>query len=178
MHCIVYAKASEFVSKCKQICCIFVWFSPLIGLNIHLISTCHVSNERKQISANIYHLLFFSRDYTWRVMMKWIYCLVTFFAHCISKVYKAVIKIKFSILIGNKDDEAPKLRSYQHIQLSILLYSFQYQILTATCICQVSHYQQWLKKKNNTSYFLFCLFALIDALAQLPMNLHSIYLNL
>ena len=59
-------------------------FSPVsVLISIHSISACHVSNERKQISAQIYDLLFFSRGYTLRVMMEWIYCIiVTFFAHC------------------------------------------------------------------------------------------------
>ena len=55
MHGIVYIKASDFFSKCKQNCCTFVF--PRIGLNIHSILACHVSNVRKQISAQIYYFL-------------------------------------------------------------------------------------------------------------------------
>ena len=36
---------------------------------------CH----RMEISAQMYYLLFFSRGYTLRVMMEWIYCTVIFF---------------------------------------------------------------------------------------------------
>ena len=36
-------------------------------LKIQTISACHVSNERKQISDQIYNLLFLSRGYTYRV---------------------------------------------------------------------------------------------------------------
>ena len=65
-HGIVYAKASNLFQKCKQNCCTFVWFSPRIGQ----IQRVDVSNERKQISAQIYDLLFFSSGYTLRVMME------------------------------------------------------------------------------------------------------------
>ena len=56
----------------------FCLVSPRIGLNSHSSSACHVSNERKQISAQIYDVLLFSRGYTLRVMMELIYCIVTF----------------------------------------------------------------------------------------------------
>ena len=71
-------------SKCKQNCCTFVWFSSRSNPNTQPISVCDISKERKQISAQIYNLLFLSRDYTLRVIIEWIYCIVTFFAHCIT----------------------------------------------------------------------------------------------
>ena len=53
------------------------------GLVFPPISACDISKERKQISAQIYNLLFLSRGYTLRVIIKLIYCIVTFFTHCI-----------------------------------------------------------------------------------------------
>ena len=51
--------------------------------NTQPISVCDISKERKQISAQIYNSLFLSRGYTLKVIIEWIYCIVTFFAHCI-----------------------------------------------------------------------------------------------
>ena len=72
----------RIISKCKKKCCTFVWFSSRSNPNTQPISVCDISKERKQISAQIYNLLFLSRGYTLRVIIEWIYCTVTFCAHC------------------------------------------------------------------------------------------------
>ena len=71
-------------SKCKMKSCTLVWFSTRSNTNTQPISACDISKERKQIPAQIYNLLFLSRGYTLRVIIEWIYCIVTFFAHCIA----------------------------------------------------------------------------------------------
>ena len=95
MHCIVRAKGANFCSKCKIHSCTFVWFSARSVLNIHPISVCHISNERQQISGQIYDLL--SRGYAFWVMIEWIYCTVTFFAHCISNASNVFWEFKTSL---------------------------------------------------------------------------------
>ena len=78
--------------KCKQNTCTLVWSpppSPRSNPNTQPISACDISQERKQIPAQFYYLLFLSRGYTLRVIIEWIYCIVTFFAHCIYRyVYR------------------------------------------------------------------------------------------
>ena len=64
-----------------------LWYAlpPPLRSNINTlpISACDISKERKQISAQIYNLLFLSRGrYTLRVIIVLIYCIVTLFAHC------------------------------------------------------------------------------------------------
>ena len=79
-HCV--RQGSRICSKCKHKSCTIVWFSTRSVLNIQPISLCHISNERKQIFDQVYYLLFLSRGYAFLVMIEWIYCTVTFFAHC------------------------------------------------------------------------------------------------
>ena len=69
MHGIVYAKAAKFVQSAK-INPVLLYGFPPVAILICSMSACHVSNERKQISAQIYDLLFFSRGYTLRDMME------------------------------------------------------------------------------------------------------------
>ena len=83
-HEVQSIQGCQICSKCKKKSCTLVWFSTRSNLNIHSIPTCNVSKERKQILAQIYNLLFLSRGYTLRVIIKWIYLLYSyfFFAHC------------------------------------------------------------------------------------------------
>ena len=65
----------------------FLWMKiPLSSffLTQSVYTVCKKSKERKQISNQIYYLLFWSRGYTLRVIIELIYCTVTFLAHCIS----------------------------------------------------------------------------------------------
>ena len=70
-HCV--RQGCQICSKCNNFSCTFVWFATRSDLNIHSISTCNVSNERKQISDQIYNLLFLSRGYAPGVMINFIY---------------------------------------------------------------------------------------------------------
>ena len=70
-----------FQSANKNLVLLF-GFPPVVFLISNRFQ-CVISNERKQISDNIFDLLFLSRGYTFWVMIEWIYCTVTFFAHCI-----------------------------------------------------------------------------------------------
>ena len=66
----VYAKVvnSKFENKYLYKLYTFVWFLICNVLNIQPIPVCHVSNERKLISDQLYNLLFLW-DYTLRVMI-------------------------------------------------------------------------------------------------------------
>ena len=63
----------QICSKCNNFPCTFVWFSTRSDLNIHSISTCNVSNERKLILYQIYNSSFLSRGYTPGVMIELFY---------------------------------------------------------------------------------------------------------
>ena len=66
----MYAKGAKCFQSAKKKGCTFGVFSPRSDFNIQPISVCHVLNERKLISDQIYNLLFLSRGYTLRVMIE------------------------------------------------------------------------------------------------------------
>ena len=73
------AKGVKFGQSANKILYFGLVF-PRSNPNSQPISACDISKERKQISAQIYHLIFLSRSYlnTLGVIIKLIYCIVTF----------------------------------------------------------------------------------------------------
>ena len=80
-HCVRQGCQKKF--KVQKEILSFIWFVARSILNIQPIAVCHIWNERKQIFDQMYNLLCLSRGYAFWVTIEWIYCTVTFFAHCI-----------------------------------------------------------------------------------------------